>query len=193
MQCQVAQEDQLWLERAFHLAQEALDRGEVPVGCLIVFEGKEIGRGSNNSNEDQNATKHAEFIALEQLVRFCDSEELNHLQVLPRCTLYVTLEPCIMCASALRISGLGRVVFAACNDRFGGCGSVLSAHDRRDMVDLGLPFECSGPTSDQQRSIAMLKQFYAQENPNAPRDKVKKRKGPTTEDSQPKAKKSDAR
>ena len=54
-------EDYKWLEKTFQLAEEALKKGEVPVGCLIVFEGKEIGRGRNNANQDKNATKHAEF------------------------------------------------------------------------------------------------------------------------------------
>jgi len=83
-----------------------------------------------------------------------------------------------MCASALRISGIRRVVYGACNDRFGGCGSVLSVHNREDMADFGLPFMALGPLA-QERSIQMLKDFYAQQNPNAPVDKVKKRKNPS--------------
>ena len=63
-----------------------------------------------------------------------------------------------MCASALRISRVGRVVYGACNDRFGGCGSVLSVHSRRDMPVLTEHFECIGPT-DNERSITLLKEF----------------------------------
>lgn len=177
MTSQVSQEDQLWLEKTFELAQEAFDRGEVPVGCLIVFDGSEIGRGSNNATQDKNATKHAEFTAIDEATRFCNGINKSPFSIFPRSTLYVTLEPCIMCASALRISTIGRVVFGACNDRFGGCGSVLSAHERMDMVDLGLPFTSIGPI-EQTRSIQLLKDFYAQENPNAPKEKVKRRKSP---------------
>ena len=61
-----------------------------------------------------------------------------------------------MCASALRISRVGRVVYGACNDRFGGCGSVLSVHSRRDMPVLTEHFECIGPT-DNERSITLLR------------------------------------
>lgn len=175
MSSQVSQEDHRWLEYTFQIAKEALDRGEVPVGCLIIFNQIEIGRGRNNANQDKNATKHAEFSALEEAVNYCKIIGKSELSVFPLCTLYVTLEPCIMCASALRISNIGRVVYGACNDRFGGCGSVLSAHSRMDMVELGTPFVSIGPLQ-QKRSIQMLKDFYSQENPNAPKDKVKKRK-----------------
>ena len=64
-----------------------------------------------------------------------------------------------MCASALRISRVGRVVYGACNDRFGGCGSVLNVHSRRDMPVLTEHFECIGPT-DNERSITLLKEFW---------------------------------
>lgn len=169
------QDDFYWLEKTFSYAEEALDRGEVPVGCLIVYENREIGKGSNNSNEDKNATKHAEFSAIEQAKEFCSSIATAPAHVFRRSTLYVTLEPCIMCASALRICKFGRVVYGACNDRFGGCGSVLSVHDRTDMGLFSDPFISIGPLA-QERSINLLKKFYEQENPNAPADKVKKRK-----------------
>ncbi|CAG5091335.1 Oidioi.mRNA.OKI2018_I69.PAR.g12981.t1.cds [Oikopleura dioica] len=184
-------DDFYWLEKTFLYAEEAFGRGEVPVGCLIVYENQEIGKGSNNSNEDKNATKngtrtdnnrlahplikHAEFSAIEQAKEFCSSIGKAPAFVFHRSTLYVTLEPCIMCASALRICQFGRVVYGACNDRFGGCGSVLSVHNRTDMGLFRDPFISIGPLA-QERCINLLKKFYEQENPNAPVDKVKKRK-----------------
>jgi len=74
---------------------------------------------------DKNATKHAEFSAIEQAKEFCSSIGTAPAHVFRRSTLYVTLEPCIMCASALRICKFGRVVYGACNDRFGDGFSLL--------------------------------------------------------------------
>ena len=86
----------------------------MPVGCIIVYRGEIIGRGANASNAKKSAIKHAEFLAIDEVNR-----AKWPMGTLSRSTLYVTLEPCIMCAAALRIARLGRVVYGACNDRFG--------------------------------------------------------------------------
>jgi len=135
-----------------------------------------VGRGGNKSNQEKSAVKHAEFLAIEEARSFAVKQELSDLTMLRNSTLYVTLEPCIMCCAALRISRIGRVVYGASNDRFGGCGSVLNVHSRSDMPVLSSEFECIGPT-DKVRSIRLLKKFYEQQNPNVPNDKkLKKRK-----------------
>ncbi len=108
-------------------AEEALEAGEVPVGCVIV-RGKEIiGRGRNRTNETKNGTRHAEFYAIDQVIQtYPDSYE----EILSQSTLYVTVEPCIMCAGALRHVGIKKVYFGCGNERFGGCGSILDVHTR---------------------------------------------------------------
>lgn len=110
------------MREALIMAEEALDAGEVPVGCVFVTNGKAIARARNRTNEWRNATLHAELEAIDHL--------LPRHRELADITLYVTVEPCVMCASALRQAGIGRVVYGCGNDRFGGCGSVLDVSTR---------------------------------------------------------------
>lgn len=130
---------------ALQQAKVAFDRGEVPVGCVLVYPGRidgvaasplpaavEVGptplyytvvaHACNDVNATCNATRHAEMLVLEQVYT---PRCATPTAVLKACTLYVTIEPCIMCAAALLKSDLTRVVFGARNARFGGCGSVL--------------------------------------------------------------------
>ncbi|RHY24649.1 hypothetical protein DYB32_008757 [Aphanomyces invadans] len=109
----------------------ALDRGEVPVGCVFVLNNEVIGRGGNRTNELFNATKHAELVAIDAILE----EEAYTSSTFRECTLYdcryVTCEPCIMCAAALALLHVKRVVFGCHNDRFGGNGSILSLQDAK--------------------------------------------------------------
>lgn len=109
-------------------AERALSNGEVPVGCIFVHDGKNIGEGSNEVNATKNATRHAEFVAIEQVRAYCKANDLIERQVFKEAVLYVTTEPCIMCATSLRLIGVRNVVFGCKNPRFGGCGSVLDIH-----------------------------------------------------------------
>lgn len=102
-------------------AEEALLSDEVPVGCVFVKQGQAIARARNRTNEWRNATLHAELEAIDHLLP-------NHPAPLSSITLYVTVEPCVMCASALRQIGIGKVVYGCGNDRFGGCGSVIDVN-----------------------------------------------------------------
>lgn len=193
----------IWMRAALTLANEALEAGEVPVGCVFVYDSKIVGCGRNRVNEVRNATRHAEMVAIDDLrERFLDtvvgvSTELN----LPTCgerlsneplrptgdrsprndsepsqltaddvfrsaTLFVTCEPCIMCAAALRILHVPTVVYGCANERFGGCGSVVDiAADK--LPSLGPELIClRGPFAE--TSVDLLKAFYKGENPNAP-------------------------
>lgn len=114
-----------WMSRAFEMAREALQNGEVPVGCLLVHREQVVGRGRNEVNETKNATRHAEMVALDQLLDWCRRSNLDGARVCERTVLYVTVEPCIMCAAALRLMHIPLVVYGCRNERFGGCGSVL--------------------------------------------------------------------
>ncbi|XP_035394215.1 tRNA-specific adenosine deaminase 2 [Cygnus atratus] len=162
-----------FMERALDVARGALEVGEVPVGCLLVYEGRVLGEGRNEVNETKNATRHAEMVAIDQVLDWCRQNNKNHEEVFSNSVLYVTVEPCIMCAAAVRLMKIPRVIYGCQNERFGGCGSVLSISSD-DMVDTGEPFECiSGYYAKE--AVELLKAFYRQENPNAPKSKVRKK------------------
>ncbi|XP_032800153.2 tRNA-specific adenosine deaminase 2 [Petromyzon marinus] len=161
-----------WMQQAFNMAQTALARGEVPVGCLVVYAGHVIGRGRNQVNETKNATRHAELVALDEALEWCRAQGLAPAGVLQACSLYVTVEPCVMCAASLRLLRLPRVVCGCRNERFGGCGSVMSIHSA-ELPHTGSTFQCvSGVRSEE--AVDMLKTFYKGQNPNAPNPKIKK-------------------
>uniref|UniRef100_A0A493TK11 tRNA-specific adenosine deaminase 2 n=1 Tax=Anas platyrhynchos platyrhynchos TaxID=8840 RepID=A0A493TK11_ANAPP len=154
-----------FMQRALDVARGALEVGEVPVGCLLVYEGRVLGEGRNEVNETKNPTRHAEMVAIDQVLDWCQQNNKNHEEVFSNSVLYVTVEPCIMCAAAVRLMKIPRVVYGCQNERFGGCGSVLSISSD-DMVDTGEPFECmSGYYAKE--AVELLKAFYRQENPNA--------------------------
>jgi tRNA(adenine34) deaminase len=108
-----------FMEQALDQARIAERIGETPVGAVVVSNGKVIGRGHNRVETDKDPTAHAEMIAVRQA-----SAELGDWRLLES-TLYVTLEPCIMCASALIIGRLPRIVFGARDIRWGGFGSLF--------------------------------------------------------------------
>uniref|UniRef100_A0A4W6F9U3 CMP/dCMP-type deaminase domain-containing protein n=1 Tax=Lates calcarifer TaxID=8187 RepID=A0A4W6F9U3_LATCA len=114
-----------WMANAFDMARDALENGEVPVGCLMVYNDEVVGKGRNEVNETKNATRHAEMVALDQLLDWCRHSNLDVRSVCEQTALYVTVEPCIMCAAALRLLNIPVVVYGCRNERFGGCGSVL--------------------------------------------------------------------
>ncbi|POM63490.1 tRNA-specific adenosine deaminase [Phytophthora palmivora] len=121
-------EHEYFMREALLEGEKALTRAEVPVGCVFVYKGEIIARASNLVNELYNATMHAEIVAIESIAATY-GDEAN--VVLANCTLYVTCEPCIMCASALAHVSIKCVYFGCHNDRFGGCSSVLNLHERR--------------------------------------------------------------
>ncbi|NXC14841.1 ADAT2 deaminase, partial [Corythaeola cristata] len=121
-------------------AKEALQKGEVPVGCLVVYNGEIIGRGGNEVNETKNATRHAEMVAIDQVLDWCKQHNRDHTEVFAHSVLYVTVEPCIMCAAAVRLMSILSCLFLLGNRMSKCCGSVLSISSD-DMVDTGEPFE----------------------------------------------------
>ena len=105
---------------ALALAEEAAAAGEVPVGCVIVREGVVVGQGRNRREEKQSAASHAELEAIAQANAALGSWRLEN------CELYVTLEPCPMCAGAILNARIGRVWFGARDPAFGACGGVVN-------------------------------------------------------------------
>jgi len=139
-----------YMRLALALAQEAFDAGEVPVGCVIADEkGKIIGRGRNMREEKHSALSHAECEAIEMACRETGDWRLEH------CTLYVTLEPCPMCAGAIINSRIGTVVYGARDESMGACASVLNIFEER----FGhRPAIYSGVLAEE--SAALLKDFF---------------------------------
>lgn len=159
-------------------ARRALQLGEVPIGCIIFSEkGEVLARSGNRCNELINSTRHAELEAL-QVSRLLLGDTF-HTDI-QKAELFVTCEPCIMCAGALLSVGIRRVVFGCRNDRFGGCGSVLELSDGScGLPEGGRPFECIGGVLEEE-SVALLRLFYEGPNPNAPRPKKKNKKNKQT-------------
>ncbi|XP_072997782.1 tRNA-specific adenosine deaminase TAD2 isoform X4 [Typha latifolia] len=144
-----------FMELALEQAKFALDNLEVPIG-------------------------HAEMEAIDILLEKWQNTGLNQLQVaekFSKCVLYVTCEPCIMCATALSILGIREVFYGCGNDKFGGCGSIMSLHknssEKLSSGDSsgtfgGKGFKCTAGIMSEE-AIALLRYFYEQGNPNAPK------------------------
>lgn len=111
-------EDLQFMDAALELARQAAAEGEVPVGCVIVRNGQIVGRGRNRRETGKNALAHAEIEAIAQACETLGGWRLWE------CTLYVTLEPCPMCAGAIVNARIPRIVFGASDEKCGACGSV---------------------------------------------------------------------
>lgn len=112
--------DEKFMKEAIRQAKKAYALNETPIGCVIVYEGKIIGRGYNRRNTDKNTLAHAEITAIRKASRKMGDWRLEG------CTLYVTLEPCPMCAGAIIQSRMDRVVVGCMNPKAGCAGSVLN-------------------------------------------------------------------
>ncbi|KAJ1463159.1 cytidine deaminase-like protein [Pelagophyceae sp. CCMP2097] len=134
------------MRRALEEGEGALRDGEVPVGCVFVVDGVEVARGGNRTNADMCATRHAELVAVDAAPRDVKWHQAD---------LYVTCEPCIMCASALAQLGVKRVFFGCRNDKFGGCGSILHLHAGKYDVVEGLGAD---------EAVALFRRFYNRQN-----------------------------
>ena len=142
-------EDRIFMEEALTLAREAAAEGEVPVGCVIVRGDEIVGRGRNRREQGKNALSHAELEAIDQACRTLGGWRLWE------CTLYVTLEPCPMCAGAIINARIPRVVYGARDAKAGSCGSVCNlfdmAYNHHPQVEVGLMEDkCAG----------LLKEFF---------------------------------
>jgi tRNA(adenine34) deaminase len=121
----VAAEHARWMAEALALARAAQARGEVPVGAIVVRAGEVVGRGGNAPVAASDPTAHAEIAALRDAARTLGNYRL------PDCDLYVTLEPCVMCAGAIMHARIRRLVFGASDPKTGACGSVVDLFGER--------------------------------------------------------------
>ncbi|OHT22422.1 tRNA-specific adenosine deaminase [Providencia stuartii] len=119
-----AEIDEYWMKRALELAKNAQDAGEIPVGALLVKNNQLVASGWNCSIENHDPTAHAEIMALKQ-----GGQALSNYRLLDT-TLYVTLEPCIMCAGAMIHSRISRLVYGAKDFKTGACGSFINIMER---------------------------------------------------------------
>ena len=138
-----------FMRQALALAEQAAALGEVPVGCVVVREGQVVGRGFNRRESARSALAHAELLAIDEACRTLGGWRLW------QCTLYVTLEPCPMCAGAIINARIPRGVYAAPDPKAGVCGSVTDL--------FALPFNHhpvveSGPLAAE--SAALLRSFF---------------------------------
>ena len=113
-------DDEKYMKKALLQAQRAYELGEVPIGCVIVYEGKIIGRGYNRRNTDKNTLCHAEITAIRKASKVMKDWRLEG------CTMYVTLEPCQMCAGACVQARIDRVVIGCMSPKSGCAGSVIN-------------------------------------------------------------------
>lgn len=118
---------QRYMVKALQLAERAYEEGEIPVGAIVVLNNQIIGRGYNQVEKLKDPTAHAEMIALSAA---CDTIGNKYLK---DATLYVTLEPCPMCAGALVWSKIDKVVYGASDPKAGACGSVLNILNNSDL------------------------------------------------------------
>ena len=156
-------QDEKYMREAIRQAKKARALEEVPIGCVIVYEGKIIARGYNRRNTDKNTLSHAELNAIRKASKKMDDWRLED------CTMYVTLEPCQMCSGAIVQARIKRVVVGCMNPKAGCAGSILNLLDMKEFnhqVELTtgvLEEECSG----------MMKQFF-KELRQKQKDKKKK-------------------
>lgn len=150
-QMNYSHDDSLFMREALSLAREGGAAGEVPVGAVVVMAGEIIGRGFNAPITRNDPTLHAEIMALRDA-----ASRLGNYR-LPGCELYVTLEPCAMCAGAIIHARISRVVFGARDPKTGACGSVVDL-----FAEPRLNFHAEvieGVFADE--SISMLRDFFA--------------------------------
>lgn len=144
-------QDHEFMGEALALAREAAAEGEVPVGCVIVRDGQVVGRGRNRREKERSALAHAEIEAIDEACRTLGGWRLWD------CTLYVTLEPCSMCAGAILNARIPRVVFGASDRKYGAVGSVCSLFsmefNHHPVVESGLRAE---------EAAALMEDFFRQ-------------------------------
>ena len=144
-------DDRYWMRQALMEAQQAADVGEVPVGAVVVFKGEVIGRGRNRREANNDPLAHAEILAIRDAAAKVGGWRLNG------CEMFVTLEPCAMCAGALVNSRVDRVVFAARDPKAGYCGSL--GNIVRDERLNHQPEVTEGVLSEE--SSVLLRDFFA--------------------------------
>lgn len=119
--------NEIYMNYAFKEAEKAFDKGEVPVGCVIVFQNSIIAKSHNMVESLKDPTAHAEILAITSAAEYLQSSHLVG------CSMYVTLEPCSMCAGAIVLSKIENVFFGAFDIKSGACGSVINLTNNKSL------------------------------------------------------------
>lgn len=154
-----ADRDRVFMRQAIDQAHNAWALGEVPVGALVVRDGTVIATGFNQPIGTHDPTAHAEIMALRAAASILGNYRL------PGCELFVTLEPCAMCAGAMMHARLARVVFGASDPKTGACGSIVNLFEQRQLNHHAVV--TAGVMADECSS--MLKDFFAERRAQAQR------------------------
>lgn len=147
-----------------HVANE---QNEVPVGCVFIYRDEIIAYGANLVNKTKNATRHAEFICIDQVLDYCNQHNSQYINVFREISVIVTVEPCIMCAAALNQLQVKEIIFGCVNDRFGG-KTVLNVFE---LLKSNVTMQGDVRADE---AMELLKNFYKGENPAAPISKKRK-------------------
>lgn len=152
-------EEERFMREAIRQAKKAYKKEETPIGCVIVYEGKIIARGYNKRNEKKNTLAHAEISAIHKASRCLGDWRLE------KCTMYVTLEPCPMCAGAIVQARIPEIVIGSMNPKAGCAGSVVNLlqmqgfNHRVEIRNGVLEEECSGLMSSFFKELRLKKKF----------------------------------
>lgn len=136
--------DEYFMKMALHEAETALEKGEVPIGCIIVSNNRVIAKGHNLTETLNDVTAHAEMQSITSAANFLGGKYLKN------CTMYITLEPCVMCSGALSWSQVSKVVIGARDEQRGFINKNLSLHPKTEIVTGVMENECS----------AIVKEFF---------------------------------
>lgn len=162
---------------AIKLAKYALDKGETPVACIFVdkITNQIVAYGMNDTNNSLNGIAHAEFMAIEQIKLRFPNDHKGFAEFCSNCIVYVTVEPCIMCASALKQLRIHKIYYGCGNDRFGGNGTVLSINNNMSTLgyDGSVFQQKSIPGLYRREAIMLLRYFYVKENKRSPNPRAK--------------------
>ncbi len=159
-------EQEKYMRAAIRQAKKAYGLGEVPIGCVIVYEGKIIGRGYNRRNTDKNTLAHAEITAINKASKKVGDWRLEG------CTLYVTLEPCQMCAGAIVQARIDEVVMGSMNPKAGCGGSVLNL---LEMPEFNHQVRVTRGVLEEECSL-LLTQFFKELRVRNKREKEQRKK-----------------
>jgi tRNA(adenine34) deaminase len=142
--------NEFFMKEALKEAQKAYDENEVPIGAVAVFKNQIIGRGHNQTEQLQDPTAHAEIIAITAAANALSSWRLTDVEI------YTTVEPCVMCAGALVLARVKKIIFGIRDEKFGGCGSVFNIVSEKKLnhqieIEQGLLKE---------QAIGLMKKFF---------------------------------
>ena len=154
-------EDEKYMHEAIRLAKRAEANGDVPIGCVIVYEGRVIGRGYNKRNKDKSTLAHAELLAMKKAGKVIGDWRLEG------CRMYVTLEPCQMCAGAIVQARIPEVVIGCMNPKAGCAGSIINL---LDMKEFNHQVDVTRGVCEEECS-EMLSNFFAELRQKKQKDK----------------------